>query len=74
MTEFDRPARRGAYVEGMTSDRRARAVGWLLNHLRLPVRLASRLLSWSLGEKSVPYTAEQIASEEAAEAERSATG
>jgi hypothetical protein len=58
----------------MTSDRRARAVGWLLHHLRLPVRLASRLLSWSLGEKSVPYTAEQIASEEAAEAERSATG
>lgn len=58
----------------MASNRRARVVGWLLNHLRLPVQLASRLLGWSLGAKSVPYTAEQIASEEADEAERSATG
>jgi hypothetical protein len=49
-------------------------VGWLLHHLRLPVRLAQRLFGWSLGAKSVPYTAEQIATEQADEAERSATG
>ena len=47
---------------------------WLLHRLRLPVRLASRLFGWSLGAKSVPYTAEQIADAEADEAERSATG
>lgn len=59
----------------MASNRRARVVDWLLRHLRLPVRLASRLLAFGLGTKaSVPYTAEQIASEEADEAERSATG
>jgi hypothetical protein len=58
----------------MPSARRRRAVLWLLDHLRIPAPIASRLLGWGLGEKAVPYTAEEIAAQQAAEAERSATG
>jgi hypothetical protein len=47
---------------------------WLLDHLRIPAPIASRLFGWGLGEKAVPYTAEEIAAQQAAEAERSATG
>lgn len=63
-----------AYVRGMASARRHRAVLWLLDHMRIPAPIASRLLGWSLGEKAVPYTAEEIAAQQAADAERSATG
>jgi hypothetical protein len=74
--EFDRSALVCAYVASMPSDRKHRAVTWLLHHLRIPAPIASRMLSWGLGGKvtAVPYTAQQIVEAEADDAARSATG
>jgi hypothetical protein len=71
--EFDRPRRFREYVQVMPSDRRYRAVVWLLNRVRVPAVIGSRLLGWALGSKHVPYTAAQIVEQDVAEAERSAS-
>jgi hypothetical protein len=59
--------------ESMDS-RRVRTIAWLLQHLPIPPRVASSMLGWAQRTPPVPATAAEIAEEEAAEAERSATG
>jgi hypothetical protein len=54
--------------------RRVRTIAWLLRHFPIPARFAPRMLGWAQRTPPVPATAAAIAEEEAAEAERSATG
>ncbi len=65
-------SRRG-YVDFMDS-RRERTIAWLLRHFPIPARFASRMLGWGQHTPPVPATAADIIEEEAADAERNATG
>jgi hypothetical protein len=68
-----RPWSTRGYVDFMASPRE-RTIAWLLRHFPIPARFASRMLGWAQHTPPVPATAAEIIEEEAAEAERSATG
>jgi len=61
------------YVKIMDS-RRERTVEWLVRRFPIPAPIAARLLGWAQGTPPVPATAAEIAEQQAAEAERSASG